>query len=81
MGLTARQKHLATYYGLGGKNEEIKNARFLARGHYWVNSYEGFYCAFTKKGKRRFFSYYKASSNGVNQKEYAKTLARQWAKL
>lgn len=81
MGLTSRQRILAAYYPSSKGEFEVKNAKIAARGHYWVDTYQGFYCAFTKKGKRRFFSYYKASSNGVNQKEYAKTLARKWSKL
>lgn len=81
MGLTHRQKILATHYPSSKGEFEVKNAKAAARGHYWDNSYEGCYCAFSRKGKRRFFSYYQAALNGDNQKKYAKTLARNWAKL
>lgn len=83
--MTERQKYIAaainpTYNGFATK-KEVKDAKLLARGHYWneVEFYQ--FCAYSPTGRREFFGYLFYSWTTPDKMKEWKREARKAAKL
>lgn len=59
--MTKRQKYIASclnpYYKNFATREEVKEAKYLARGKYWHEKDDGKYCSFSPGGLREYFYY------------------------
>jgi len=88
MRLSSRQKFIAaasnpTYKGFASR-EEVKEAKMLARGHYWDEREFEQFCAYSPSGKREFFEYvwfsWGTKAQHKRWKNEARLVARLWTK-
>jgi hypothetical protein len=88
MKLTKRQKYIAaaadpTYGGFATKTE-VRQSKFIARGHYWNEKEFEQFCSYSPTGIRAYFGYSWFSWATPKQKlrdiKEARSASRLWAK-
>lgn len=85
MRLSRRQKFIAATSNLVGlSRKEVKEAKTLARGHYWsTGEFDYQFCSYSPSGKRKYFGYFWFDDGTKDQlkrwKSECRLAARLWA--
>lgn len=88
--LTKRQKELAGEYKIRtsfvkwkkSSKEEVREAKSLARGHYWYSKYNCYFVSYSTSGRVRWFDTYITTKNVNRYSTFLKIkfAAKLWCK-